>query len=124
VVEIEIAEGCTFPLPLGVVGGANKFTQIVGAFPMKRSLLVVTAAVALMASSTAHAAPYDFEESDHPLRLVSYPVFFVGKVAETLIARPITYVASQPKLRNWFGRTSNPRTDDYVGTSEDYQRRR
>jgi hypothetical protein len=109
---------------LGVAGGAKDFTQIEGAFPMKRSLLAVTAAFALMASSAAHAAPYDFEESDHPLRLVSYPIFFVGKVAETVIARPITYFVSQPKLRYWFGRTSNPRTDDYVGTSEDYQRRR
>jgi hypothetical protein len=88
---------------------------------MKRSLLVVTAAVALMATPAAYASSYEPEESDNPIRLLSYPVHFVGKVAEYAIARPITWLASQPATKNWFGRTSNARTNDYSGDKDYYQ---
>ncbi len=89
---------------------------------MKRSLLVVTTAVALMASANAHAGNFVPEESDHPIRLATYPVFFLGKVLETVVVRPIHYVANQPKLRFWFGTNSNPRTDKHNIDMEHYQR--
>jgi hypothetical protein len=91
---------------------------------MKRFLIVATVIAALAATPAAHAASYDPEEHDNPLRLIAYPIHFVGKVGEYVIARPINWLVSQPATREWFGRTSNPRTDRLTGSPDMYQQAR
>lgn len=88
-----------------------------------KMMLAAATAVAMSAMPTgANAESYDPNESDNPLRLFFTPFHVVGKGIEYGVTRPIHYVTSRPKLRTVFGRTSNPRTDNYWGGWDQYQR--
>lgn len=83
--------------------------------------IAVTACVLLL-PGIACADTYDTDDSDHPLRYVSYPFHAYCKGIEYFVTRPIHWVVSQPKTRYVFGHSSNPRTDDYWGDFDLYQR--
>ncbi len=83
--------------------------------------MVIAASLAI-SPRPALAETYDCDSSDHPARYVIYPVHAVGKAIETFVTRPIHWVVSRPKLRYIFGHTSNPKTEDYTGDFELYQR--
>ena len=88
-----------------------------------RMLLVAGAALCLAGfASPACAESYDTDDSDHPIRYAAYAVHAVGKGIETVVARPIHWFVSKPKMRYVFGKTSQPRTDDYTGDADLYQR--
>jgi len=93
---------------------------------MKKSVLVLAAAIALAACvlppSAARAEMYDCDSSDHPARYFVYPIHAFGKGIETFVTRPIHWLVSRPKFRYVFGHTSNPRREDYTGDFDLYQR--
>lgn len=87
-------------------------------------LLLAGSVVAMLALAPANgrADTYDTDDSDHPLRYLAYPVHAYGKALEYFVTRPAHWVVSQPKARYIFGHVSHPRTDDYWGDFELYQR--
>ncbi len=89
-----------------------------------RGYLLGAAMLSLVAfaPTAAQAEDYSPTDSAHPFRLISYPVHAVGKGIETLVTRPVTWFVSRPKARYVFGKTSNPRKDDYTGDFDLYQR--
>lgn len=80
------------------------------------------AAALWMVPSGAKADPYDCEDSDNPIRYFVYPIHAYGKGLEYFITRPAHWVVSRPKLRYVFGHVSHPRTDDYWGDFDLYER--
>lgn len=80
------------------------------------------AACVLFAPGSACADTYAVNDSDHPIRYISYPFHAYGKGWEYFVTRPIHWVVSQPKTRYIFGHVSHPRTDDYWGDFDLYQR--
>ncbi len=85
----------------------------------------VTAAVlaaAILAPASADAHSYDVDDSGHPFRYIAYPLHALGKGIEYGFTRPIHKCVSQPKNRYIFGHVSHPRTDDYWGDYDLYQR--
>ncbi len=86
------------------------------------TLTAVIAAAALALPNNACAESYDTDDSDNPLRLLFVPFHAYGKLLEYTVTRPAHYIISQPKCRYIFGKVSNPRTDDYWGDWDLYQR--
>lgn len=81
------------------------------------------AAGALMfVPSAAQAHSYDTDDDGHPLRYLAYPIHAIGKGLEYSVTRPAHWAVSQCKLRYVFGHVSHPRTDDYWGDYDLYQR--
>lgn len=63
----------------------------------RRSLASLTLAAALLvAAAPAFAHDYDRDESDHPLRVLSYVIHPIGVVLEYTITRPIHWFVSLP----------------------------
>lgn len=88
-----------------------------------RLFLSAVAAAALLASpSLVQAHSYDTDDDGHPLRYLVYPVHAIGKGLEYAVTRPIHYGVSQCKARYIFGHVSHPKTDDYWGDWDLYQR--
>jgi hypothetical protein len=89
-----------------------------------KPLLVAGVCVTLVAMtpSPLKAETYDCENSDHPARYVVYPIHALGKGIETFVTRPIHWLVSRPKFRHVFGHVSNPKSDDYSGDFDLYQR--
>ncbi len=88
-----------------------------------RILLVAGAALCLASyASPVRAESYDPDDSDHPIRYAGYAFHAVGWGIETVVTRPIHWFVSRPKMRNVFGKVSQPRTDDYTGDADLYQR--
>ena len=88
--------------------------------------LVVTGAfcaIACLLSSGARAESFSPEDSDHPFRIAAYGLHAFGQGVQYFITRPIHWFTSRPKMRYVFGNDSNPRTDDYVGDPDLYQRK-
>ena len=85
-------------------------------------LTVAVAAAVLTQPGMARAEDYDTDYTDNPLRLAIVPFHACGKLLEYTITRPAHYIISQPKCRYIFGKVSNPRTDDYWGDWDLYQR--
>lgn len=87
-------------------------------------LLICGATVALIGVMPSTVCAEDFypAESDHPFRLFSYGAHAYGKAWEYLVLRPVHWTVSQPKLRYVFGKSSNPKTEDYWGDADLYQR--
>jgi hypothetical protein len=83
---------------------------------------VAVAAWIMMAPGTVCADTYDTDDSDHPLRYVIHPIHAYGKGIEYFVTRPIHWIVSQPKARYVFGHVSYPRTEDYWGDFNLYQR--
>jgi hypothetical protein len=88
-----------------------------------RLFLSAAAAAALLACpSIVQAHNYDSDDDGHPLRYIAYPIHAVGKGLEYAVTRPIHYGVSQCKARYIFGHVSHPKTDDYWGDWDLYQR--
>lgn len=87
-------------------------------------ILLAGSLVAVLASmpTVSIADTYDTDDSDHPLRYVGHVAHAYGKFYEYMITRPAHWVVSQPKARYVFGHVSHPRTDDYWGDFDLYQR--
>lgn len=87
-------------------------------------LLFAAGALALISfvPQGAKAADYDTDDTDYPLRYFIYPIHAYGKGIEYFVTRPINWVVSQPRCRYVFGNVSHPRTDDYWGDFDLYQR--
>ena len=81
----------------------------------------VAAAVAL-SPSNASAHSYDTDDSAHPFRLLSYPFHALGRGIEHGFTRPIHHCVSQPGNRYIYGHVSHPKTEDYWGDPNLYQR--
>ncbi len=82
---------------------------------------VVAAALALT-PSTASAHSYDSDDSAHPFRLISYPFHALGRGIEHGFTRPVHKCVSQPRNRYIYGHVSHPRTENYNGDYDMYQR--
>jgi hypothetical protein len=83
--------------------------------------VAVAAAITIM-PSRATAESYDSDDSSHPFRIIAYPLHAIGVGLEYGFGRPIHEYVSQPKNRYIWGKVSNPRTDDYRGDYDLYQR--
>jgi hypothetical protein len=90
---------------------------------LMRFLAVGLAVAAVQfAPSVCRAETYDADDTDYPLHYFWYPIHAVGKGIEYTVTRPIHWIVSQPKSRYIFGHVSNPRTDNYWGDWNQYQR--
>ena len=76
----------------------------------------------MAAPTVAKADSYYTDDSDHPFRYAAHLFHAYGKGIEYFVTRPAHWVVSQPKARYIFGHTSHPRTDDYWGDFDLYQR--
>lgn len=70
----------------------------------------------------ASAHSYDSGNSSHPFRLLSYPFHAVGRGFEQAVGRPVHHCVSQPGNRWLYGHVSHPKTDNYWGDYDQYQR--
>ncbi|MGI8908291.1 MAG: hypothetical protein ACR2IE_17595 [Candidatus Sumerlaeaceae bacterium] len=85
--------------------------------------LTAAVAVALFATPSAvQAHGYDTDDDGHPLRYFAYPIHAMGVGLEYAVTRPLHYVASQCKVRRIVGHVSHPKTDNYWGDWDQYQR--
>jgi hypothetical protein len=87
-----------------------------------RKLIGVVALVAGLALQSGVACAHDaYDDSQsHPLQLVAYAVNPIGWSLEWLVARPIHFVVSQPKLEKIFGhRPHEAAFGDYTPYSPD-----
>ena len=91
-------------------------------FHRKLMLMAAMAVVTVALPRGASAEDYDTDDTDNPLRYVFVPFQVIGKGLEYTVTRPAHYLMSKPKCRLIFGKTSNPRTDDYWGDWDLYQR--
>lgn len=89
-----------------------------------KHLLLAGGLVAVMSAmpSVCKADTYATNDSDNPIRCASYYFHAYGKAWEYCVTRPVHAVVSTPKLRYIFGHVSHPRTDDYWGDFDLYQR--
>jgi hypothetical protein len=88
-----------------------------------KALLLTGAVMSLVSiAPSVRAEDYNPQRSEHPFRYMAYGLHAVGKVGEVFVTRPINWVVSRPKMRNVFGKVSQPRTDDYWGDPDQYQR--
>ncbi len=86
------------------------------------TLIALAAATLLAVPSVGSAESYDVDDSDNPIRYAVVPFHVFGKALEYSFTRPAHYIMSQPKCRTIFGKVSNPRTDNYWGDWDQYQR--
>lgn len=82
----------------------------------------VAAAALALTPTDASAHSYDSDDSAHPFRLISYPFHALGRGIEYGFTRPIHHCVSQPRNRWLYGHVSHPKTDDYWGDYDQYQR--
>ena len=82
------------------------------------------AAVAALAFAPQEASAHSFDSDDsaHPFRLLSYPFHALGRGVEYGVARPVHHCVSQPRKRWLYGHVSHPRSDNYWGDYDQYQR--
>ncbi|MBX7244240.1 MAG: hypothetical protein K1X53_02005 [Candidatus Sumerlaeaceae bacterium] len=92
---------------------SGKMLLLAGAF---------AAAAMMVAPTSVRAESYDPDDSDYPLRYVAYGFHAVFKGVEYTVTRPIHALVSQPKMRTIFGKTSNPKTDNYWGGWNQYEK--
>lgn len=85
-------------------------------------LSAIAAAAVLTVPSVSQAHSYESDDDGHPLRYIAYPVHAIGLGLEYAVTRPIHWGVSQCKSRYIFGHVSHPRTDDYWGDWNLYQR--
>ena len=57
----------------------------------------------LFASAPALGDAYDSDHSGHPLRIIAYVLHPVGVILDTLIFRPVHWIASLGPLEKFFG---------------------
>ncbi len=80
---------------------------------MKNWFFAALVAVALAAlPGTAQAHVYDRDDSDHPLRVVSYVVHPVGMAVEYAVLRPIHWLVSRPTVAPVFGHRPRPEVEE------------
>jgi hypothetical protein len=90
---------------------------------VKKLAIAGVAACALAAvPSTGQAHSYDVDDEGHPFRYIAYPLHAIGKGLEYGFTRPVHYGVSQCKARYIFGHVSHPKSDDYWGDWNMYQR--
>jgi hypothetical protein len=89
---------------------------------MRTLILASSLSAILLIPSIGAADSYDTGESDHLFRYAAYPLHAVGKGIECFVTRPVHWFVSRPCNRYIFGHVSNPRTDDYWGDKDLYQR--
>lgn len=82
----------------------------------------VVAAAMAMCPSTSAAHSYKSGDSAHPFRLIAYPFHALGRGIEYGVTRPIHKCVSQPGNRYIYGHVSHPRTENYGGDYDQYQR--
>ncbi len=89
-----------------------------------RTLLLAGAVVGLasLAPTPVRAETYDSDDSDHPFRYAAYGVHAVGKVVENFVTRPVHWFVSRPKMRYIFGKSSQPRKEEYNHDPDVYQK--
>ncbi len=89
-----------------------------------RTLVVAGSTLAVLALTPAlsFGDSYKTDDSDHVWRYMAYPAHAVGKGVEYLVTRPIHWIVSRPKMRYVFGHTSKPKSEDYCGDADLYQR--
>ncbi len=86
------------------------------------SISVVAFATITLLPASVSAHSYDTDDDGHPFRYLAYPLHAIGKGLEYGLTRPIHYQVSKPKCRYIFGHVSHPKTDDYWGDYDLYQR--
>ena len=79
---------------------------------MKKLIAAGLMGLAMMGmSQRADAHVYDRDDSDHPLRIVSYALHPVGMLVEYSVLRPIHWIVSQPVAHKIFGHEPNAETE-------------
>ena len=70
---------------------------------MARSLAAALTLVFLTAAVPAAAESYSVKRSGHPLRIIAYVVHPIGVIIETLVFRPVHWIAHHEPLKTLFG---------------------
>ncbi len=72
---------------------------------LNRTLAAMAAAALLAGATPAAAEEYDSKRTGHPLRLLAYIVHPVGVILDTLIFRPVHWLASHEPIKKLVGQT-------------------